>query len=698
MPADTHPAGPPQREAAPNPGPAVEPGSESGPAAAPRSRRAARAEAEAAARRTSQPASGDDGRPRPSQAGAWHRPPTPVAEDAPDGKPVRATAPARAVSPARGPVPAPGPVRAPASAPAPASVPAPDRAAASAPAPEPARRSAPAPAPASAVVAEPAPRAPKPMAVLDISGRMNLLAQALDAGGDRLEPAAVARAAATLERAGQRMRLGAELAVVALVGATGSGKSSMFNALAGMDIAEVAARRPTTSEPIACLWGHGDADALLDWLGIPLRNRTRRETVLDADSQAGLHGLVLLDLPDHDSAFLNHRLEVDRLVELVDLLIWVLDPQKYADEALHSGYLRPFADRSDVMLVVLNQIDRLGADEVRTCERDLRRLLDGDGLREVRLLTASARRGDGVGDLRRVIEGAVRLRASAVDRTRSDLGAAAAELARGVAEAEPDLDRLGVSSGLVGALGEAAGVPVLLSALDADYRRRAGTRLGWPFLRWWRRLRPDPLRQWGLHGAAGQLRDLVGSSLAQPTPSQQAQVDLAARAVADAAAGSLPARWAFAVRSASGWHRGGSGLAAALDAAVRGIELEQPSPPWWPVVASAQLLLACATVLGFGWLAGIGVMDWVQTAPSDVPFLGPVPLPTALLIGGLVLGGLLTAGGAALVNAGARRRRKWLADQIDVAVAEVARVWVLTPVSEVLADHAEVRESLTAVR
>ena len=36
----------------------------------------------------------------------------------------------------------------------------------------------------------------------------------------------------------------------------------------------------------------------------------------------------------------EHRLEVDRLVELVDLLVWVLDPQKYADAALHDRYLR----------------------------------------------------------------------------------------------------------------------------------------------------------------------------------------------------------------------------------------------------------------------------------------------------------------------------------------------------------------------
>ena len=55
----------------------------------------------------------------------------------------------------------------------------------------------------------------------------------------------------------------------------------------------------------------------------------------------GLQGLVLLDLPDFDSVETAHRLEVDRIVELADALLWVVEPQKYADAALHDRYLRP---------------------------------------------------------------------------------------------------------------------------------------------------------------------------------------------------------------------------------------------------------------------------------------------------------------------------------------------------------------------
>ena len=58
---------------------------------------------------------------------------------------------------------------------------------------------------------------------------------------------------------------------------------------------------------------------------------------------AALDGLVLLDLPDHDSTEIDHRMEVDRLVQLVDMLVWVVDPQKYADAAIHDRYLKPLA-------------------------------------------------------------------------------------------------------------------------------------------------------------------------------------------------------------------------------------------------------------------------------------------------------------------------------------------------------------------
>ena len=59
-----------------------------------------------------------------------------------------------------------------------------------------------------------------------------------------------------------------------------------------------AGRRRRRSPP-AC--GGGRRGALLDWLGVDPERRIERESALDGESQAPLRGLVLLDLPDHDS-------------------------------------------------------------------------------------------------------------------------------------------------------------------------------------------------------------------------------------------------------------------------------------------------------------------------------------------------------------------------------------------------------------
>ena len=98
---------------------------------------------------------------------------------------------------------------------------------------------------------------------------------------------------------------------------------------------------------MACAWGPEGAAELLDWLGIPKRHQINRLGMLDeSPDDRDLHGLVLLDLPDHDSTEVSHHLEVERLVKLADVLVWVLDPQKYADAAIHDRFLKPLSRRT----------------------------------------------------------------------------------------------------------------------------------------------------------------------------------------------------------------------------------------------------------------------------------------------------------------------------------------------------------------
>ncbi len=540
-----------------------------------------------------------------------------------------------------------------------------------------------------------------------LAGRLAALREAVALGGERLDPSAVAAAGPVLDRADERLRLGSDRTVVALAGATGSGKSSLFNALSGLPIAQVGARRPTTSVPTACVWGPEPAEELLAWLEVPRRHRTERESALDGDDEAALRGLVLLDLPDHDSTADAHRLEVDRLVRLVDLLVWVVDPQKYADDALHARYLRRLAGHDDVVLLALNQVDRLGADDAAAAEGDLRRLLAEDGLPGADVLAVSARTGQGVPALRERLAEAVAARAVALRRTAADLEQVRGALLAGTADGVvvPTAGEVPGAGELVRALGAAAGVPAVVDAVEADTRRRAARRTGWLPLRWTGRLRREPLRRLGLApreepGGAPGGAELVVSSVPAPTPSQRAAVDVAGRHVAAEAGRPLPERWRGAVRAAAA--PAGGDVADALDRALVGVELPRPAPRWWAVAGVLQALLAAAALVGLLWLVLLGVAAWLQLPPVPVPAVGPertdgtrvLPLPTVLLVGGL-LGGLLASAVTARVAAvTARRARRTAQDRLDAAVRTVAEGAVLAPVAAVLAEHDRVREAL----
>ena len=63
--------------------------------------------------------------------------------------------------------------------------------------------------------------------------RLDALDRVVTLADGRLEPDAVAAARRVAGKAGERLRFGEAHTVVALAGTTGSGKSSLFNALAG---------------------------------------------------------------------------------------------------------------------------------------------------------------------------------------------------------------------------------------------------------------------------------------------------------------------------------------------------------------------------------------------------------------------------------------------------------------------------------
>ena len=222
-----------------------------------------------------------------------------------------------------------------------------------------------------------------------LTARLYALNDARELGEGVLPDESLQEVFTVLERASSRRSLSADHTVVGFFGATGSGKSSLFNAVSGAEIATAAARRPTTSEPLAGVWGAEGSEALLDWLEV--RNRHHAAAVegfADEDT-----GLILLDLPDFDSTKASNREVVQRMVGLVDVLVWVLDPQKYADAAVHNDFLSRLASHGAVTLVVLNQVDRLPERDVQPVLESLRGILARDGLGKVQVLAASALTG-----------------------------------------------------------------------------------------------------------------------------------------------------------------------------------------------------------------------------------------------------------------------------------------------------------------
>jgi GTP-binding protein EngB required for normal cell division len=543
----------------------------------------------------------------------------------------------------------------------------------------------------------------------DVLARAAAVEEALDAGREHMPAPAVAQAELVARRIDERLGLSGGHTVVALAGATGSGKSSLFNEIAGIELAAVGVRRPTTLETEACIWGTQGTSELMDWLHLPSRHRITRESALDAGRETDLQGLVLLDLPDFDSTSLGHRDEVERLLALVDVFVWVTDPQKYADAALHDRYLRPMSGHDGVSVVVLNHADQLPREAVEECRRDLARLLAEDGLEVEKVLVTSALTGAGVPQLRSLIADAVHSGAAARERLSADLDAVGAALADSVADQEADPAALQGERVLVEALTQAAGVPPVLDAIEEDYHRGAMAAGGWPVTRWARSLRPDPLRRLRLSSRSGRGSDgedgdgpdsldlaLRRSSVPAPTPSQRARVALAARQMADQAAEGLPASWADAVHDAAA--PPGPDISDALDQAVLGTDLGLGRPRWWSVVGGLQWLLATVALLGLVWLIAFGIFSWFGLPKIHTPHIGPFPVPTALLIGGLLLGFLLGVVVRLVANRKALARRARAARRLDAAIADVALKEITQPVLTVLEAHRRTREALARAR
>ncbi|MEO6144181.1 MAG: GTPase [Dermatophilaceae bacterium] len=556
-----------------------------------------------------------------------------------------------------------------------------------------------------------------------VEARATALITALESGVGCLPEAAVDRAQVTIMKAVSRTSIAGGHTVVALAGATGSGKSSLFNDLIGADVAPIGARRPTTSTPIAAIWGSESTSALLDWLKVGARHvvdeRRSGATVSGVDladaapsarapeplSGSELSGLVLLDLPDFDSLEASHRAEADRVLDLVDVFVWVTDPQKYADARLHEDYIAKLSAHDAVTMVVLNQADRLTPEALAACRTDLLRLLDADGVDDPEVIATSARDGSGVVDLHHRISEVVAAHNAAVRRLDSDLRSIATVLRSGVADSEPSLADA-EDAGLVDALSRAAGIPIILDAVERDFRRETLAHTGWPFTRWVRALRPAPLKLLRLNqGRAARsggisesdVRSVLGrSSLPPATPAARSAVELATRELGDRVGQGLPQAWTDAVTNAA--TPPGEDLGDALDQAVVSTSLRERNPLWWAAFGALQWVFAIAAVAGLIWLGVLMVLGWLQLPAADTPSFGPFAYPFLMFAGGLFTGFVLSRVTRVMGAVGGRRLKALVARRLRDSVSQVARERFLAPVQHVLDRHRATREHLDAAR
>lgn len=505
----------------------------------------------------------------------------------------------------------------------------------------------------------------------DLRRRLIAARSLAELGGARLSTPARTALRTVLERARGRLAVAGDHTVVVLAGPTGVGKSSLFNAVLDVDLATVGVTRPTTSEPLAAVVSAEPVAELMGHLGLSSWNNVAVHTHPELES------LVLVDLPDHDSVVVAHRHRAAEVVAVADRLVWVVDPEKYADASVHDDLLGPLRAHSGVLTVVCNRMDRLRPDEAEQVVADLRTLLADAGLAGTEVLAVSTVADDGIDALRDRLAASVADHRAAGDRIVADLRALAAELSD---EVPPDAggERTRRHEAIVEAAMTAAGAPAVLDAVSATHRHRARRATGWPPLRRLQAPGRDPLARLGLArdrpvGGVG-----TRSSRAVPHGVATATLATAIRTRVDDLAAGWPARWAAPLEDRLDGVV--ADLPVALDRAVAATDLEDDHHPrWWVAVGALQWLLAAAMVAGALWLTAAFVVVWMQLPdlPTADLSLGTwsLPWPTVLLIGGGLLGlgvGTLAGTIAGTGAARARRRvRRRLHERVEAVVEDV---------------------------
>ncbi len=137
--------------------------------------------------------------------------------------------------------------------------------------------------------------------------------------------------------------------VVAFMGGTGVGKSSLLNKLAGQSIAKTGVERPTSRE--VTLFHHQSVSIHLLEEKFPLQ-----QIQIAAHTEKANKNIIWIDMPDFDSTEEKNKAIVMQWLPYVDVLIYVVSPERYRDNKAWQLLIAEGA--SHAWLFVMNQWDR----------------------------------------------------------------------------------------------------------------------------------------------------------------------------------------------------------------------------------------------------------------------------------------------------------------------------------------------------
>ncbi len=173
--------------------------------------------------------------------------------------------------------------------------------------------------------------------------------------------------------------------LVALIGSTGAGKSTLMNSLAGRQVSATGIRRPTTNSPVlAC--HPADMHWFAENIFLPTLPRVRQEglampgrdgLLVLAESEGMPRGVALLDTPDIDSVVQAHRQFAHQFLDASDLWLFMTSARRYADAAVWE-LLQEARQRGAALSIVLSRVPPVSAPQLTA---HFEALLDANGLR-----------------------------------------------------------------------------------------------------------------------------------------------------------------------------------------------------------------------------------------------------------------------------------------------------------------------------